>query len=189
MSGNLKILVHKSWHVWKRENREKVARDERNFREENEKKDERQKSLLQEKNMELLQSESHRSSLPHSLGISNNVGTAHQIIERSTGDHTTEEIKEEISIDTPFRLFGDIEQLDKKAKEERDRVQAKKEKELQDKKKSGEAPWALGEGAAEKIGQTRFETITLYHDMPLNIIPYSDIKCSVAFYHIMSIYC
>lgn len=128
MSGNLKILVHKSWHVWKRENREKVARDERKFKEDNEEKEERQKSLTQEKNLELLH-ESHAAA--QALA-----GPSDQIV------------------DVPFRLFGDIEELDKKNKELKDQNQAKKDKEFNDKKKSGEAPWALGEGAAEKIGQS-----------------------------------
>lgn len=122
MSGNLKILVHKSWHVWKRENREKVARDERNFKEENERKDERERNLLQEKNLEELISAQGR--LP----------------------------QDSTEIGEPFRLFGDIEELDKKNKELKEQNQARKDKEFNDKKKSGEAPWALGEGAAEKIG-------------------------------------
>ena len=125
MSGNLKILVHKSWHVWKRENREKVARDERNFKEENERKDERERNLLQEKNLEDLQSAQEQ----------------HQ--QNSSDTPAAEE---------PFRLFGDIEELDKKNKEIKEQNQARKDKEFNDKKKSGEAPWALGEGAAEKIG-------------------------------------
>jgi hypothetical protein len=122
MSGNLKILVHKSWHVWKRENREKVARDERNFKEENERKDERERNLLQEKNLEEL------------------ISAQEQLLERSS------------DVAEPFRLFGDIEELDKKNKELKEQNQARKDKEFSDKKKSGEAPWALGEGAAEKIG-------------------------------------
>lgn len=128
MSGNLKILVHKSWHVWKRENREKVARDERNYKEDNEKKEETEKLLLQEKNLELL------------------VGSqSFESAERNDGESVQYS-------ETPFRLFGDIEELDKKNRETKDLIQSRKDKEYQDKKKSGEAPWALGEGAAEKIG-------------------------------------
>lgn len=135
MSGNLKILVHKSWHVWKRENREKVARDERNFKEDNERKEERERSLIQEKNLEILQ-----QSGPQ------------QLLLVQDGTSFAPNCTTEIAVEQPFRLFGDIEELDKKAREIIDQTQAKKDKELQDKKKSGEAPWALGEGAAEKIG-------------------------------------
>lgn len=147
MSGNLKILVHKSWHVWKRENREKVARDERKFKEDNEEKEERQKSLTQEKNLELLH-ESHAAA--QALA-----GPSDQIV------------------DVPFRLFGDIEELEKKNKELKDQNQAKKDKEFNDKKKSGEAPWALGEGAAEKIGQTPSCLL------PLHVIIYAFTVCNL----------
>lgn len=126
MSGNLKILVHKSWHVWKRENREKVARDERKFKEDNEEKEERQKSLTQEKNLELL----HESQAAAQVSADLNAAI----------------------VDVPFRLFGDIEELEKKNRDLKDQNQAQKDKEFNDKKKAGEAPWALGEGAAEKIG-------------------------------------
>ena len=126
MSGNLKMLVHKSWHVWKRENREKVARDERKFKEDNEEKEERQKSLTQEKNLELLQESQAAAQV--SAGLNDAI------------------------VDVPFRLFGDIEELEKKNRDLKDQNQAKKDKEFHDKKKTGEAPWALGEGAAEKIG-------------------------------------
>lgn len=128
MSGNLKILVHKSWHVWKRENREKVARDERKFKEDNEEKEERQKSLTQEKNLELLHESQAAAQV--SAGLNDAI------------------------VDVPFRLFGDIEELEKKNRDLKDQNQAKKDKEFNDKKKAGEAPWALGEGAAEKIGST-----------------------------------
>ena len=82
MSGNLKILDHKSWYVWRREKREKVARDERNFKEDNEKKEETEKLLLQKKNLELLAgSQSFESA-------KRNDGESVQYSE------------------TPFRLFG-----------------------------------------------------------------------------------
>ena len=141
MSGNLKILVHKSWHVWKRENREKVARDERNFKEENERKEDRERSLTQEKNLEMLQNSGSHQRL-HNLDQSS-----------FTTDYT-----ENITVEQPFRLFGDIEELDKKTKENKDLLQSKKDKEFQEKKRSGEAPWALGEGAAEKIGSHYFSS-------------------------------
>jgi hypothetical protein len=43
MSGRLIILPHKSWHVWNRDNVEKVKRDERLHKEEQERKAERQR--------------------------------------------------------------------------------------------------------------------------------------------------
>lgn len=149
MSGNLKILVHKSWHVWKRENREKVARDERNFKEDNERKEEKQKNLLQERNLELLQlAESQQ-----------------QVVSRdfNAEDHSAigSDDNEKVHIDKPFRLFGDIEELDKRTNEIKDQIRAAKDKELNDKKRSGEAPWALGEGAAEKIGEIELGSTTV----------------------------
>ena len=147
MSGNLKILVHKSWHVWKRENREKVARDERNFKEECERKEDRERSLTQEKNLEILQESGSHQRL-------------HNLDQSSLATNYTEGI----IVEQPFRLFGDIEELDKKTRERNDQLQAKKDKEFQEKKRSGEAPWALGEGAAEKIGDHRFYSFTFQMD-------------------------
>ena len=148
MSGNLKILVHKSWHVWKRENREKVARDERNFKEDNERKEEKQKNLLQERNLELLQLAESQQQV-----VSRDFNADHSAI-GSDGN-------EKVHIDKPFRLFGDIEELDKRTNEIKDQIRAAKDKELNDKKRSGEAPWALGEGAAEKIGEIELGSTTV----------------------------
>jgi hypothetical protein len=79
MSGRLVILPHKSWNVWNRDNREKVLRDERLHKEDENKKLDDVKRLQQEKNLEMLTS-----------NISNNQN------------------KEESDF-KPFRLFEDIE--------------------------------------------------------------------------------
>jgi hypothetical protein len=153
MSGNLKILPHKSWHVWKRENVEKVCKDEREFKEENEAKLLKQKCLTQEKNLELLLA-SQSNQFPPTLKTQNDniEDIKSNNIEVPKVIHDSDINKEVSTYKQPFRLFGDIEELDKKNKEIKDQQQAKKDKELLDKKRSGEAPWALGEGAAEKIG-------------------------------------
>jgi hypothetical protein len=154
MSGNLKILPHKSWHVWKRENVEKVCKDEREFKEDNEAKELKQKGLTQEKNLELLLA-SQSKHLPPALKIQNDhiEDTKSNSITLSNINNDSDiNNKETLTNEEPFRLFGDIEELDKRNKEIKDQQQAKKDKELLDKKRSGEAPWALGEGAAEKIG-------------------------------------
>lgn len=54
MSGRLVILPHKSWNVWNRDNREKVAKDEREFREQQEALVEKNNLLLQEQNLLIL---------------------------------------------------------------------------------------------------------------------------------------
>lgn len=46
MSGRLIILPHKSWHVWNRDNIEKVKRDERLHKEEQEQKAEKQRCVM-----------------------------------------------------------------------------------------------------------------------------------------------
>lgn len=54
MSGRLVILPHKSWNVWGRENKEKVARDERNAREEEELKQLEERISFQQQSLEIL---------------------------------------------------------------------------------------------------------------------------------------
>lgn len=61
MSGRLVILPHKSWNVWNRDNREKVARDERIFQESEEAKSYSNKQLLQEQNLEFLLSKENKT--------------------------------------------------------------------------------------------------------------------------------
>jgi hypothetical protein len=54
MSGRLVILRHKKWNVWNQDNVEKVLKDERLAREEEEEKLKNEKTRLQEKNFEVL---------------------------------------------------------------------------------------------------------------------------------------
>lgn len=54
MSGRLVILPHKSWNVWNRDNREKVARDERLFQEAQSALIAKEREILQEQQLELL---------------------------------------------------------------------------------------------------------------------------------------
>jgi hypothetical protein len=129
MSGRLVILPHKSWNVWNQDNREKVARDERLHREKNESIEAKQKELLQEQNLQ-------------------------QLISRTTEEHSnsTVAINESNNALEPFRLFGDIESMQKKREEEEALTRIRDEKQQLEKKRDGTAPWALGEGAAEKKG-------------------------------------
>lgn len=54
--GGLRILGHKKWHVWRRENIERVYRDEREHAEEQEQHKMEQRRIEQERRIELLQS-------------------------------------------------------------------------------------------------------------------------------------
>jgi hypothetical protein len=55
MAGRLIILRHKTWHVWNRENIEKVKKDERLHREEMERKRENERKLHSEQILEIFQ--------------------------------------------------------------------------------------------------------------------------------------
>lgn len=54
MSGRLVILRHKKWNVWNQDNQEKVLKDERLAREEEQEKFEKERKRTQEKNLEIL---------------------------------------------------------------------------------------------------------------------------------------
>lgn len=54
--GGLRILGHKKWHVWRRENIERVYRDEREHAEEQEQLTLEQRRIEQERRIEQLQS-------------------------------------------------------------------------------------------------------------------------------------
>lgn len=125
MSGRLVILPHKSWNVWNQDNREKVARDERLHREAEEAKAEKAKLLLQEQNLELLQSE-------QGVGLPSNGSSS--------------EVHGDVA---PFRLFEDLERLNSNMVGNAEYLKEKALKEQIQKKKDGIADWALGEGSYE----------------------------------------
>jgi hypothetical protein len=54
MSGRLVISRHKSWHVWNQDNQEKVLKDERLAREQEQENQEKERKRTQEKNLEIL---------------------------------------------------------------------------------------------------------------------------------------
>lgn len=125
MSGRLVILPHKSWNVWNQDNREKVARDERLHREAEEAKAEKAKLLLQEQNLEQLQSIQQSSS----TGVSGSSLSSDMV--------------------TPFRLFEDLERAHGNKIGNDEYLKEKALKEQIQKKKDGIADWALGEGSYE----------------------------------------
>jgi hypothetical protein len=130
MSGRLVILPHKSWNVWNRDNREKVARDERLHREEQERLALANRQLLQEQTNELLLNKSGESSCLSELSSA---------------------AKVESMIEKPFRLFDDLEQhaLSKKLPDNEDYKREHEARLLAQQRKQGVAPLALGDGSLE----------------------------------------
>ena len=132
MSGRLVILPHKSWNVWNQDNREKVARDERLNREELEGKERKEKECVQERNLEQL------------LGFKRDSCEIEDV--NAVGATNNDEQ------DQPFRLFGDLEEQERKNQELLAAKRLQEEKELLAKRRAGIAPWALGDGLAEMAG-------------------------------------
>lgn len=130
MSGRLIILPHKSWNVWNRDNREKVARDERLHKEEEAANEKERRQKFQEHQFEVL-------SRLQSDDRTNTVEVANADDDIALSDPH------------PFRLFGDIEQQIEKRAQNMDYEKEKAAKELADKRREGTAPWALGEGSIE----------------------------------------
>lgn len=130
MSGRLVILRHKSWNVWNQDNQEKVLRDERLHRENEEEKRKQEENLLQEKNLEYLKIQNN-SDLPSN--------------ELSDRKKNTEEV-------SPFRLFEDIEKANCKSFENKEYLDEKNKTEHLKKKKDGIADWEFGDGSYEKSG-------------------------------------
>jgi len=149
MSGRLVILPKKSWHVWNRENVEKVKRDERLDREKKEKEETRARQLLQEQQLSILQKQATQP-----LDVSENEGETSLVLHQ----------------DPPhFRLFEDLEKklVSSVVNSGNDEYRKEKEEEeLLKKRREGCAPWALGEGAAEKS-----KVKPWYHYAPSDKLP------------------
>eukprot|EP00607_Mallomonas_marina_P005810 CAMPEP_0182438894 /NCGR_PEP_ID=MMETSP1167-20130531/86087_1 /TAXON_ID=2988 /ORGANISM="Mallomonas Sp, Strain CCMP3275" /LENGTH=167 /DNA_ID=CAMNT_0024632437 /DNA_START=89 /DNA_END=589 /DNA_ORIENTATION=- len=130
MSGRLIILPKKSWHVWNRENVEKVKRDERIDREEKSKKEIEARSAYQESTLTTLQKRAETVSLINSTDKSLSTSSVQ-----------------------PFRLFEDIEKLSQThpsgARGNAEYIKEKEVADLAQKTREGLAPWGLGEGSAE----------------------------------------
>lgn len=87
MSGRLVILRHKTWNVWNVEARNKVLKDERKHREEEEAKEKRSKELMNEQTLTILKLEA--------------VATA------DTSDTGANAEPVEVQVATRFSLFDD----------------------------------------------------------------------------------
>ena len=130
MSGRLVILPHKQWHVWNKDNREKVKRDERLNKEEQERDRLRDSSLQQEINLAQLKANCEGTERrPEGEGVVRRDVAAASLI--------------------PFTLFSNVDE-DLRQKEVRDeRARVQKQKDLQLKRREGVAEWGLGEGSSE----------------------------------------
>ena len=112
MSGRLVILSKKKWNVWNQDCREKVLRDERLHEEGLQAAVDKERALLQEKNLETL---------------------------RGEGGYGGSEagVYESKQPDEPFRLFADLESKAAEALTNEDYMKEKKLKEQLAKKREG----------------------------------------------------
>lgn len=117
MSGRLVILRHKSWHVWNQDNQEKVLRDERIQKEQEEELKSKKRGLLQEEQRGVL---------------------------LQNGKKISEDIQE--ATNARFCLFDDPESVKVARLENEEYVKEMKEKERNLRKKEGVADWSLSEG-------------------------------------------
>jgi len=143
MSGKLKLLPHKQWNVWNRDNREKVLRDKRLLQEENDIKEKREKELQQEHILSVLKSTAYGS---------NNNDNKQELIQfnnNNNNNNNNNQNENEKQLVT-FRLFDDIEEKLKKQQENEDFKKEKEMKELLKQRKEGTAPWGLADGSHEK---------------------------------------
>ncbi|KAJ1421915.1 hypothetical protein B484DRAFT_452575 [Ochromonadaceae sp. CCMP2298] len=132
MSGRLIILPHKSWNVWNRDNREKVARDERLHREDLEAKLEKEKALQQERNLAVLRAEQEEEGGGGGKGGG------------GRGGHGS-------SVET-FRLFEDVEHQAGAKLGNPDYLREKKAKEQLREQREGVPDLPLGDGSIERGG-------------------------------------
>ena len=139
MSGKLKLLPHKSWNVWNRDNRERVLKDKRLLQEENDIKSKREKELEQEHILTVLKSTASNTS-----NTSNTITTATTSCNILVNTNDNEKQLES------FRLFDDIEEKLQKQKQNEDYKKEKEMKELLKQRREGTAPWGLGDGLHEK---------------------------------------
>jgi hypothetical protein len=126
MSGRLVILPHKSWNVWNQDNREKVLRDERLHKEQEDAAVEKNNKLLQEQNLASLKGEE----------VSGQYGS------NFSGDHVSDSLER-------FSLFDDIEKQIETELQNKERLKEIAAKEKAKKKKDGVDEWALGDGSYE----------------------------------------
>ncbi|CAM9664315.1 unnamed protein product [Discosporangium mesarthrocarpum] len=154
MSGRLIILPHKSWHVGKRENIEKVKRDERLAAEEEDVARQRAREVHQEKNVEVLREKRYISAATHPRDGGGGGGLVHKRTKESRINRDDEapggtdqgwgtRMQHVNFFSNEEREAG--KRLGKNADHERE----KRERDLAEQRKTGLAPVALGDGAAE----------------------------------------
>ncbi|CAM9472652.1 unnamed protein product [Chrysoparadoxa australica] len=135
MSGRLIILPHKTWHVWKKENIERVKKDERLAREAEEAEGEKQRAVDQERRLnELKHKEGKRKRHPG---------------DKNRGKEKTKSEQGGWDVDGHVNFFAREEREQRHVGGNKDYAKEKKEKELKEAKFQGMAPWALGEGSTE----------------------------------------
>jgi hypothetical protein len=146
MSGKLKLLPHKSWNVWNRDNREKVLKDKRLLQEENDIKSKRDKELEQEHILTVLKSTAsntaHTNATNTNTTNTSNNNTTCNVLVNTTNDNDKQL--------ESFRLFDDIEEKLQKQKQNEDYKKEKEMKELLKQRREGTAPWGLADGSHEK---------------------------------------
>ncbi|CAN0111787.1 unnamed protein product [Ectocarpus sp. 6 AP-2014] len=158
MSGRLIILPKKSWHPGKRENIEKVLRDERLAAEEAAAARERAREITQEGIVETLTKK--RSASETIEGEANAASGTPASRRRRGQDKRQSQDRDEEALGGKgqgwgatlqhVNLFSDAErEAGKILGQNSDHQREKKEQELQRQQRSGLAPTALGEGSAE----------------------------------------
>eukprot|EP00981_Chlorochromonas_danica_P000182 scaffold49_cov180-Ochromonas_danica.AAC.5 len=138
MSGRLVILPHKSWNVWNQDNRERVLRDERLHREEEEHKAIQAQERARQQNLETL-----RSSVLLDNDIEGSGGShkRHPSSPSSSSPLTSQSVPISVSVSQPVsRHYHENEEFMKELAEH----------EARRKRREGIQDWALGEGCHNK---------------------------------------